>query len=74
MTEQGRKNIKLCQKIKKRFKKKEKTKKHKNKKEKCCDKPKGRKNLPLMVFPSYQFGYYSCSPKDQFVPMKRVTL
>lgn len=40
------------------------------KKKKCCDKPKGRKNLPLMVFPSYQFGYYSYFPKDQFVPMK----
>lgn len=73
MTEQGRKNIKLCQKIK-GLKKKKNKKKYKNKKEKCCDKPKGRKNLSLMVFPSYQFGYYSCSPKDQFVPMKRVTL
>lgn len=49
-------------------KNKEKVKKWKKKK--CCDKPKGRKNLPLMVFPPYQFGYYSCFPKDQFVPMK----
>lgn len=33
------------------------------KEKKCCDKPKGRKNLPLTVFPSYQFGYYSCSKR-----------
>lgn len=33
------------------------------KEKKRCDKPKGRKNLSLMVFPSYQFGYYSCSKR-----------
>lgn len=55
MTEQGRKNTKLCQKIMKRLKK--------WKRKKCCDKPKGRKNLPLMVLPSYQFEYYSCSKR-----------
>lgn len=52
MTEQGRKNIKLCQKIKKRFKKKEKNKKNtKTKKKNAVINQKGGKTCPLWYFP-----------------------